>query len=235
MEEETRALPPNQKGKEFPARTERLNEAKVVVSRLDADAAWDSIQSRDLPKELVDYVADRLQETEPHRICQELGITGGKNSKQWKKLAAYFRAGFRYDAEGYLFQQTQKFYSVIQRAREILDDAFENGTPQIIVNQKTGDYEEIRVKGATKELTSFLHAYGEAISTPIRLWKDFGAIGEKSDISTKGVTIFVQNNIPMPTQEEIKAHQEEMQKKMQAIETTGTQVTSVATQMEKKS
>ena len=66
---------------------------------------------------------------------------GGKNSRQWKKIQAYFRMGFRADAEGHLFHITSEFFKVIEKAKAVLDDAFENGVPiveQTVFKDKNG-------------------------------------------------------------------------------------------------
>ncbi len=196
------------------------------MTNLDKDAAWDHVMAKDLPEELTSYVVEQLQAgVEPRVICKALGIKS-VGSQQWKKIAAWLRQGMRASAEAYLTQQTTDFYRVLKKAREVLEDAFENGVP--IVTQDTVGRESvtsvIRVKGATKELANFLAMYSSAVQTPVNLWKSFGMIGEKENGGQKGVTIVVNNSIPMPTVAEIKSHQEEMQKKMEAIEVKGTPV-----------
>lgn len=191
---------------------QRKNEVREVVERYTADEAWDNLQARDLDPKLTTVVEEMLQKGfSPGEICNQLRMKGGTQGKAWKKLQAYFRQGFRADAEVYLMRATHKYYKVMDKALEVLEDAFENGTPVLteIKGEKgaTLGHDVIRVKGATRELASFLKAYSDSVRLPVQLWRDFGAIGEKKDVGPGGVTIVVQNNIPMPTSEEIEAHQ----------------------------
>lgn len=190
------------KGREFPERTLRLEEIKAVVTKLDADMAWDHLQARDLPPELIDWVAQALKDGHtPAEVTKSLGLKAGKNSKQWKKIQAYFRQGFRADAEAYLMRQTEGYFKIIEKAKAVLEDAFENGTPHVL---DTG--EVIHVRGATKELGSFLESYSKSIQLPVKLWKEFGAIGEKKDPNSGGLTIIVKSSVPRRSQEEVDAY-----------------------------
>lgn len=213
-------LTPQEKGCE--KYSTRAEEVRAIVYKLTEDSAWDHIQARDLDPKIIDFVAQRLSDGAlPGDITKELGLSlqGGKNSRQWKKIAAYFRQGFRADAEAYLFQQTHKYYKMIEKAREVLEDAFENGVPIVVTNPEAPP-EILYVKGATKELGSFLESYSKAIMLPPKLWKEFGAIGEKPGVvpGNQGLTIVVENNIPMPSVDQIKAHQAEMRARATAIE-----------------
>lgn len=202
----------------------RAKEVREVVHRLNENQAWDVLQARELPPELIAYVSQKLAGGwTPGEICKDLGLNihGGKNSKQWRKIQAYFRQGFRADAEAYLFQQTHKFYKVIERAKEILEDAFDNGTPH--VDPETGAVTYVR--GATKELGAFLKAYSESIILPVKLWKDFGAIGENPTKlpgggSPGGVTIVVKTHVPTRSQADIDAYRERMAKMAPVIDVT---------------
>lgn len=196
----------------------RAADVRDIIHKTMEAAAWDHVLARDLDPKIIEYVAKRLNAGKtPGDICGELGLNGhgGKNSKHWKKIAAYFRQGFRADAEAYLFQQTHKFYKVLEKAKDTLEDAFENGTPHF--DSETSQV--IRIKGATKELGSFLESYSKAIMLAPKLWKEFGAIGERKDhIPGQGTTIVVENLIPMPTVEQILTHQEQMKSRAAAIE-----------------
>lgn len=188
---------------------------RALVVRMDQDLVWDHIQARDLDQDLIDFVANKIHAGfNASEICKELGLKGGKTSRQWRKIQAHFRHGFRADADVYLESQTRKVVQVIEKTRLAIEDALENGTPML--NPKTGDV--TYVKGATKDLAAMLAAYDKIVGTPVKLWKDYGVIGEKKESSGSGVTIVVQNNIPMPSQSEIVAHQKEMQAKLEAIE-----------------
>ena len=199
------------------AYSKRADEVRDVICRMREDQLWDSVKAADLDPKIIDYVMDRLKEgMAPHQLAKSLGLSG-LNSKEWKKIQAYFRQGFRADAEAYLWQQTHKYYKVIDKAKAVLEDAFLEGTPHVVV-PKDGEAYTIRVKGATKELAGFIDAYSRAIEQPVRLWKAFGAIGEKKDLGPGGVTILVQNNIPMPSIEDIKKHQDELIARTNALE-----------------
>lgn len=211
------------KGLERAEKAERSNEVRAIIAQMSDAGAWDHIQSRDLDPRIVDFVAEKLVAgLGPAEIVRMIGIRSTV-SKEWKKIQAHFRMGFRADAEAYLMQQTHKFYKVIEKARLILDDAIENGVPVVVQHKdSTGQSLEpqiLRVKGATPELGSFLASYSKAIALPVKLWKEFGAIGERPDMKNhNGVTIVVQNHIPLPTADAIREHQEELQAKMKAIE-----------------
>lgn len=206
---------PTTKGMELTAYSERATEVREVLQKMTEEQIWDTVQARDIDPIIIRYVEDQIQDGySAGEICNLLSLPGGKAGRQWKKIAAHFRQGERANAEVYLYQQTHKLYKTIQKARDILEDAFENGTPEV-VNHPSSKYhpastEVVRVKGATKELATFLKAYSDAIALPVKLWKDYGAIGEEKHKSVAGVTIVVQNNIPFPSADEIKKHQEEI-------------------------
>lgn len=196
----------------------RVEEARAVMARMEEDRVWDTVQARDLDPTLIEYVAQKIERGwEPKEIAKSLGMTG-VGSREWKKIQAYFRQGFRADAEAYLYRQTLRFYKTIDDVKEILEDAIQNGTPHVLVNPKDGSHEIIRVKGATKELGSFLESYSKSIALPVKLWKEYGAIGEKKEGTGQGITIVVENSIPMPSMKEIEDHKKEVQARISAIE-----------------
>lgn len=226
--------PNSVKGIEHVKRTIRAEEVKAVVTKMTEDQLWDSVQARDVDPLIIEYVSEQVLAGKlPGEIARDLGLRGGKNSKEFKKILAYFRQGTRADADTYLYRQTHKYYKTIDDLRDKVEDAMENGIPHLVEIKGVGGFTErhevIRIKGATPELAQLLKAYGDAISLPVKLWKDFGAIGEKKDIGPGGVTIVVQNKIPFPTESEIRAHQEEMKAKAKTIEVKGVDVTKPKT------
>lgn len=205
-----------------------LELCREVIHRMDQDAAWDQIQAKDVDPKVMDYVREELSRgVEAGNIAKALGFWHGTADRRWKKIQACIRMGFRADAEAYLYMQSRKLFQVAEKAREVLDDAFEEGVPVVVeikVKGSTVGHEVMHVKGATKELAGFLKAYTEAIATPVRLWKEYGAIGEKKDAGSTQPTIIVQNNIPMPSAEAILKHTQEMEAKAKAIETTARKI-----------
>jgi hypothetical protein len=190
----------------------RCKSIREVISKMTEAAAWDHIQARDVPMEIIDFVAEKIHRgVSPGQITKELGLNpaGGKNSKQWRKIQAYFRQGFRADAEAYLIQQSHDYYRILQKTKETLEDAFEHGAP--IVNEEGS---VIHVKGATKELAGFIETYSRAVQTLPKLWKDFGAISESGGkggaAGPGGVTIVVKTNVPSPPQADVDAYRKRM-------------------------
>lgn len=205
----------------------RASEVRAVIASHDASKAWDTLQSKDLDSRITDFISVKLHEGySPPEICRMLGLPN-TGCKQWKKIQAWLRAGFRADAEVYLFQQTHKFYKAIDKARELWEDAVENGTPHV-VEKVNGDIVVHKVKGATKELCQLLDAYGRAIEQPVKLWKTYGAIGERKDVAPGGTTIFVQNNIQFPSPDEIRKHKEAMIEDVKSVEADSRTIDSQA-------
>lgn len=194
----------------------RSKDIKSITTKMADDGLWDTIHAKDLDPKIVEFVSERIIEgDQPEKIIKALGLPGGKLGKPWKKIQAHFRQGFRADAEAYLYEQTHRFYKVLHHCRELLEDAFENGTPH--VSEDDNGYVHItRVKGITPELTAFIKNYSDAIAMPVKLWKDYGAIGEK-ERGPGGVTFVIENNIPLPSPDEILRHQKEIQARVQAI------------------
>lgn len=200
----------------------RCEDVRKTLTRLDENLAWDSIQARDLPPDLIAFVESELVKgVTPGQLCKVLGLNrhGGKNSRQWRKIQAYIRQGFRADAEGYLFRMTHDFFETMQKAKTVLDDAFENGVPiveQTKVHDRDGGFKvETQVhyvKGATKELGSFLESYGKAVMLPMKMWREYGAIGEQQSkgSSPGGITIVVKTNVPTPTQAQVDSYRDRM-------------------------
>lgn len=202
----------------------RQMKAREVMVRLEQDLAWDRMQARDIPPEIIDYVAPRMAKgVPPSKIALGLGLRekGGVASREWKKIQAYFRQGFRASAEAYLFQQTKDVYETLEKAKEVLDDAFMNGVPvveQTSYKDKDGckqvETEVHYVKGATKELAGFLDTYGRLVMLMPKLWKDYGAISETAAKGGApgqgGLTIVVKTNVPAPSQADIDAYRKKM-------------------------
>lgn len=226
LEEKFLGLPPHQQkavvaSREYAKRTKQVRE---VMTRLSADAAWDRMQARDVPPEIIDFVAPRLAKgVPPQTIARDLGLRekGGVASREWKKIQAFFRQGFRASAEAYLYQQSSDYYKILTKTKEILEDAFENGVPiieQTTFKDKDGckqvETEVHLVKGATKELAAFIETYSRAVQTLPKLWKDFGAIGEAPGKAGApgqgGLTIVVKTNVPTPSQADIDAYRQKM-------------------------
>lgn len=207
---------------------EDLEMCRDVIHRMDETAAWDQIQAKDVDPKIMDYVREELARgVEAGQIAKALGFWHGTADRRWKKIQACIRMGFRADAEAYLYLQSRRLFQTIEKARGILDEAFINGVPVVVEIKEKGstvDHQIMYVKGATKELAGFMKAYTEAIALPTKLWKEYGAIGEKKDAGSTQPTIVVQNLIPMPSAEAILKNQEEMQAKSKAIETTSRKV-----------
>ena len=190
--------------------------AKTTIAIMDRDAMWDTVQSKDLDETIIDAVTEMLDNNQGvNQICRALGLR--KQSKQWAKIMAYFRRGLRADAESYVHLKTVEFYKTIEKARVVLEDAFDKGTPMVLGGGKDEGDSIVYVKGATKELAGFIKAYSDAITLPIQLWKEFGAIGEKKEVQ-QGTTFVIKNNITLPSIEEIQKHQDEIVAKAKAIE-----------------
>jgi hypothetical protein len=203
------------------ALTRTRAELGEVLTRYETDRVWDTIQAKDLDPKLMSWVGECLiRGQSPDHVAMNLGFSG-KTSKQWKKIAAYFRGGFRADAEAYLYHQTKELLRTIDGLKKIVEDSIENGTPHVVTypagKGQGGSCEVIRVKGATRELAGIVRAYAEAIKTPVALWKDFGAIGDKGG-GPQGVTIQVLNNIRLPSAEEIREAQQKMIDRAKSIE-----------------
>src|SRR5258707_1143484 len=90
-----------------------LSEVMGILYRMDADKAWDMVLSRDLDPKLIQWVAQEMRAGKrPPDICRALGFSG-VHSKQWKKIQAYFRQGFRADAETYLVRETRHMLDLV--------------------------------------------------------------------------------------------------------------------------
>lgn len=233
-------LTPHEKNSARGAReyAKRHHQVREIMVRLEKDVAWDRMQARDVPPELIDFVAPRLARgVPPATIARDLGLRekGGVNSREWRKIQAFFRQGFRASAEAYLYQQTNDYYKILNRTKEVLEDAFENGTPVIEhfieedrqTGLKTTKVNVVTVKGATKELQGMIETYSRAVMLMPKLWKEYAAIGEAPGKASApgggGLTIVVKTNVPTPTQAEVDAYRNkmlEMKKEKPVIDVT---------------
>ena len=189
-----------------------MAQVRETLHLLTEKRAWDHLKARDVPPEIIELVEERIVAgDQPRKICVMLGLNrhGGVHSSAWKKIQANLRGGFRADAEAFVLRQTTQLFGVIQKLKETVDDAFDEGVP-IVGFDKFGQAHVTHVKGATKELGSIIESYAKAVAAPVKLWKELGAVGEKSGgvPGQTGTTIIVKTAVNLPSQEDIAKYRE---------------------------
>lgn len=184
-----------------------------IVKRYDDEAVWDSIQSRDLPAEMLDYVTERLRQGFSYdQIRRSIGIRR-TTDKSWKKIMAALKQGFRIDGPAFLVQKAWEVQSMSDKLRDQIMKAFEDG---VEVATKEG---VVNLKGPSKELSMAVDAYNRLQQGFVKLGKDLGAFVEQEQKGNGGVTIVVQQNVPLPSMKDVKAHQDiEVEKNKRLLE-----------------
>lgn len=176
-------------------------EVHEIVRTYDAAGLWDTVQARDLPPMLMDYVIDRLRDGWDHeQIRRQLGIPR-ETDKSWKKITAAIQQGNRVNAPVVFAVIQNNYDSLSNKIKEQIELAFEYGTE---VPTKDG---VCTIKGPTKELAGMIDAYNRLQQGKVKIGKDLGVYQDKdAGRGGGGVTIVVKSAVQLPAQAEIDKH-----------------------------
>lgn len=177
-------------------------EAQKKVMALDQAVAWDDLQSKDIPPEILVYVSRALVVDGMSTVRKELGMSS-PSDKRWKKIMTAIRNGIRVDGTGifltWLRRNEAMAESLNTRLIEMLQlkQPFSRMTCEAI--NTMANLQSMTIKMG-KDLGIFMDAKDQAAAQ--------GAAG-----SGQGVTIVVQTNVPLPSKAEIQVHQEKQRAK----------------------
>lgn len=188
-----------------------------LIKKMDETAIWDTIQSRDVPAELIDYVCDQLKKGKNFgQIRKKMGILRS-NDKSWQKIMAALKRGTRIDGTAFLVQKSYELQAMSDKLKDQIMEAFDKGTP-VVTKNSDGSSQIEYVHGPSKELSATIDAYNRLQQGYVKLGRDLGAfVDETGGKGGGGVTIVVQNQIPMPDQKVIDARHEDQRKKNEAL------------------
>lgn len=174
-----------------------------IIQKCDEEQIWDNIKARDVDPEVLDYVRQQLIDGwDFTAIRRQLGIRRSTD-KSWTKIMSALKQGYRVDGTAYLIHIGGKYKQLADKMYTQITEAIENG---IEVMDKTGTIRKL--KGPSQELAGYIDAYNRLNQGFIKNGKDLGAFVDNDGKGPAGgVTIIVQSNVPMPSQEQIEAHQ----------------------------
>lgn len=197
-------------------RADQLRARRMVLT-LEADRLWDQMSAKDVPQEIVGYVSEMIRDKKtPEEIRSALGIASA-NDAAWKKIVSAFSAGHRINAPVLVSQMLERHLWMSKQLEDQIIEALENGVEVVVGNPKDG-YERIKKKGPDVSLTATVTAWSKLQESFIKMATQAGLMRDPlaAKSGPQGTTIVVQSNIRMPTADEIRAHQEQVQKRLQA-------------------
>lgn len=176
--------------------------ARSIVHEFTHTSAWDQMQAKDVPAEILNFVAQRQEEgIDLPEIRRELGIARSTD-RSWRKINAAIMQGQRIDRPMLLQHIAYKWAKMSKKVEKLIDDAILNG-----VQVPTADG-VVTVKGASKELAGIIDTWLRGQATFVKIGKDLGAFvdTEGKGGGNAGVTIVVQNNVRLASREKIEEH-----------------------------
>lgn len=192
---------------------EERDAVRAIVKRHDDERLWDNMQSKDVPQEIVDYVMTKFQEGyNAAQVRRFLSIRRGLDPS-WRKIMAAVRGGARADVVGLFNRYLARNEKLASRLTMIIDKATDiEVDPDDPKSLK--EYQKLLVT-VGKEVSQGADAINRLQQATIKMGKDIGLFGEQDSGGKGGVTIVVQNHVPLPTPAEVKAH---TQKRLADIE-----------------
>jgi hypothetical protein len=202
-----------------------LKKLQSLIFEMDVDNKWDAVQAKDVPAEILEFVRTEVERRRPVDEIRCALRIASPNATSWRKIVSAFQQGARASGGVSVAALIHKHWEIGGKLEELITDAIENGMPafndkgQIICDQEG---RALRVLGITKELSQAIDAFGRnneryvALALKAGLMKDTTA--GKSGASGGGTTVLVQNLIPMPSAEDIRAREIEVEAKAKAIQ-----------------
>ena len=170
------------------------------IAELDVAGLWDEVLAKDLPGDLVTYVAERLSEVPLDTIRRELGIRSSTDVR-WRKLMTAIKGGIRIDGTGIFLKWLRRTEMLADKVGHLVD------------RQLAGEV------GLTKMTLMSLDTMSNMQMNTIKMGKELGVFMDATQAAmTQGqgnqqVTIVVQTNVPTPDLKTIVVHQEEQKRK----------------------
>jgi hypothetical protein len=206
-------------------------QAHAIVKRYNNEALWDSIQARDIPPEVLEYVIEAIKNGfELSQVRRQLGIISTVD-KAWKKILAGIRQGVRIDSTGMYLRWHWQNENLARKMQDLLELELENMQKAARGELEKPDGTKVAYSGFTKELTMAVDALNRLRQGTVKLGKELGVFeqpGQSGGGGSGGVTIIVKSNVPMPSMEQIKEHQAAQQKKNKELLEKAKTITSTA-------
>lgn len=177
------------------ARKPELELALAKIAEIDRADKWAEIQSKDLPGELLLYVAESLSERPLDTIRKDLGIAS-VNDIRWRKIMTAIKGGIRIDATGIFLKWLRRNEQLSDKVGKIADRMLNDNIP------------------FSKMLLQGLDSMANLQLSTIKMGKELGVFMDASQQQQnqggggQQVTIVVQTNVPLPDKATIEVHQE---------------------------
>lgn len=184
----------------------RRSEVNKIVTQLEENKAWDSMQAKDVPSEITEHVIGELERgSRPSVIRQALGISR-QTDKKWQKILASIRQGTRVDSVAMFRRWMHRNENLSTTLFEMLQYAAENAKaigPEDEVTQE-GREKIIRPTGNIgKDFATIVDSVNKLQMSTVKMGKDLGVFTDGTQGSGSGTTIVIENKIPIPSQHEI--------------------------------
>lgn len=170
------------------------------VTELDEGGRWADLQSKDLPMEITNYVAEALTERSVDEVRRSLGMKNPTDPR-WKKIMTALRTGARVDSVGLFLQWMNRTNRMGEKLEKICTEILDGHRPM------------------SNALFSGLNTLSAMQSNVVKMGKELGVFtdGTGGNQGGQGVTIVVQTNVPHPSREAIVVHQEGLKERGQQL------------------
>ena len=202
--------PPKTVAKHDPAAKGR--ELKVMAQKLvqenELARSWDSMLSKDVPQEIVQFVLDAFQSGgTPYSVRMDLGIAK-PTASSWKKIMAAVRAGTRVDSVGYFRLWLRRNENLAQKLYEKLEETIDGavGVGEEFETVQEGRSKKVVATGNIgKDFGMLVDALNRLQQGTVKMGKDLGVFADPAQQQQGGggVTIVVNTNVPTPTAEQL--------------------------------
>lgn len=203
-------MPTSKQYKEIGARKESVS---MICNKLSEEGAWDSMKARDVPQEIVQHVLSQIDiGKDPREIRKELGIHS-QTSKEWQKIAAAIKIGYRVNAPTYFHRLIGRNEKIADKLYKVIDKVLDTDVDYLMDNEtKEG---ERFLKIFAKDVTPMIDAMNRLQQGTVKIGKDLGVFADTGGESkgSGGVTMVIKTNVILPSPQELVK-----QKKQKIIE-----------------
>lgn len=184
--------------------TERKERVHSILRRYEGEALWDTMKAKDVDPEILEHIQIELAHGKELRtIRRELGIAS-QTSKQWIKISAALKAGWRVDSAGLFITMLGRQEKLASKMYKLVDEFLDTDSKAIEELKKTDKKGVPLLDAYIKYMTPMIDALGRNQKTTVEIGKALGVFQESNEAGkSQGTTIVIQNNVPLPTPQQI--------------------------------
>lgn len=182
-----------------------LAERKAVVaqyiSKNNEEGLWDSFHAKDVQPEILEEVQYliTLGHT-PAEVRRALNL-GSSTGQAWRKISAALKMGYRVDTGAWFARIMGRNEKIGDKLYKILDKVLDEDVEKLMEPDEKG---VPLLALYSKHATQMIDAMNRLQQGTVTIGKGIGIFqdSQQAAAGSSGVTIVVQNNVPLPTPEE---------------------------------